>query len=522
MSYGVLSLIALTPIVIIFCLFVFSKIPTHLVSVLGWLLVLLCAILFFNTSLKVGLMSTLAGLVQSFPVTLMTLFATLQVCLMESTGAIKRISVFFKTLSVGNKTAQVMTMNVGAGVGLVTVGAFPNVVLPRIMQKMGYSNRDCIALPNMGFDPLALFGLLCAPLVVFADMTGSTLLDVAKACALFMPVITTGICFSMLYYMGGWKMIKEGFVPCLIAGVVCGSTPALIAYVPIFQGIIVLTGIMASILTIAALLIYVKVKGLNIIDKSHLTDEDREIEQSMSIWAAFSPWIILVCGLLLANLIPPISKWLFVAMAMPVEIIPGQVIKTRMLWNAYTFTLVSSIIACIWLKPNSKQIQETLKVGLRRAYYPVTTLAAFFAVGFVMNYSGMVSSGDTWKITEITNNMTTVLAMTSADVFGKAYALFTAPLGVFGGFVGSTVTSAVAMFSKYIMLTSEQLGINPLLMMASVGIGGGLASMISPGKLQCSSSILDSLGAEKTVAKELIPILIILTAITGLMCFIIS
>ena len=118
------------------------------------------------------------------------------------------------------------------------------------------------------------------------------------------------------------------------------------------------------------------------------------------------------------------------------------------------------------------------------------------------------------------NNMTTVLALVSSELFGPIYALIAAPLGLFGGFVTSTEGSALAMFTQYTMVTSKNLGLNPLVMAAAIGIGGGLAGVISPGKLQCASAVLDCQGEERDVMKKVFPIAITLTLIASAVCFV--
>lgn len=516
------QLLVLIPIIVILLLFVLTKIPTHFVSVIGWLLMIIIAYAFFNTSIEVSLICTVAGIIQSFPVTLMTIIATIMVTLMEATGAIQRISVFFKTLAAQSKTAQLMTMNIGAGTVFVTTGAFPNVVLPPIMKKMGYSNRESIALPCMGFDPLAVFGLLGAPIVVFADMTGISLVEITKGISLFLPLSTTLIAFSMLYVIGRAKLMKEGFVPALIAGLVSGFTPMLFAFVPTLNGGIPLTGIFAGLFVAIAMLLYIKLSGKSIIDRSYLSEEDIAIENQMGVFRAFSPWIILIILLLLTNLHKPLYTFLAVNFAMPIEIIPGQIIKTRMLWNAYTWTLISTILSLIFLKPTKAQLSESVLTGLERSFVPVVTLASFFAIAYVMNNSGVDTSGPAWKIIEPNNNMTTVLAMQSANIFGAVYTFISAPLGLFGGFVGSTVTAAVAMFAKYLVITAKELHLNVLLLLGATSVGSGLATMISPGKLACASAVLDALGEEKKVAKQLLPISIIIGLAVGILCFILT
>jgi lactate permease len=119
--------------------------------------------LFFSTpSLQVGLTASLAGIVASFPVSLMVLTSIFQITFLESTGALKRIVVFVKTLAKNDQVVQVMIINMGIGTLLVSVGATPVSILPPIMLALGYSTFVAVALPAIGFDSLCTYALLGA------------------------------------------------------------------------------------------------------------------------------------------------------------------------------------------------------------------------------------------------------------------------------------------------------------------------------------------------------------------------
>ncbi len=211
-------LLTLVPVIVVLILLVWAKWSADLSGFVGWVLTVLVAFLFFNTSLQVGLTASMAGIVASFPVSLMVLTSIFQITFLESTGALKRIVVFVKTLAKNDQVVQVMIINMGIGTLLVAVGATPVSILPPIMLALGYSTFVAVALPAIGFDSLCTYALLGAPLVVFADMTGTSINDSALVFSQFMPVISTMIGFGMLLIVGGWSKVKEGFIPCLLAG----------------------------------------------------------------------------------------------------------------------------------------------------------------------------------------------------------------------------------------------------------------------------------------------------------------
>jgi lactate permease len=67
------------------------------------------------------------------------------------------------------------------------------------------------------------------------------------------------------------------------------------------------------------------------------------------------------------------------------------------------------------------------------------------------------------------------------------------------------------MFTKYHLLTSKLLNVDALIVTAVTAIGGGLASVISPAKLQNLAATIDALGIESQVIKTAFIISMIIT-----------
>ncbi|MGB4508662.1 MAG: L-lactate permease, partial [Syntrophomonadaceae bacterium] len=321
-------LLTLIPVLLVLGLLIVARWPADLSGLAGWLVTMAIAYLFFNTSLKVGLTASLAGLIASFPVSLMVVTSLFQITFLESTGALKRIVVFVKTLAGSNQTVQIMMINMAIGTLLVSVGATPVSILPPIMLALGYSTFVAVALPALGFDALCTYALLGGALVIFSDMTSTPLNEAALVFSQFMPVISTMIGFGMLYIVGGWSKMREGFLPCLLAGLTMGMTAMAVAHIG--KGI-VLTGVIAGAVTIIVMMLYLTVQGHPIVDRSQLTPQDIATEQSMPLIKALSPWIMLVTCCLVINFWTPIYNFLFKELAMAVEIIPGgKPLNTRM------------------------------------------------------------------------------------------------------------------------------------------------------------------------------------------------
>jgi lactate permease len=511
-------LLTLVPVIAVLILLVWVKWSADISGLIGWILAVAIASLFFHTSLQVGLTASLAGIVASFPVSLMVLTSIFQITFLESTGALKRIVVFVKTLAKNDQVVQVMIINMGIGTLLVSVGATPVSILPPIMLALGYSTFVAVALPAIGFDSLCTYALLGAPLVVFADLTGTSLNDSALVFSQFMPVISTMIGFGMLLIIGGWSKVREGIFPCLIAGLTMGFTAMLVAHIG--KGI-VLTGVIAGMATVLVMIVYLKLQGKPLLDRSCVTEQEKEIERGMSLKKALAPWLILIGACLVINFWPPLFNLLFKDLAMPLNIIPGgKPVNTRMLWNAYTWVIVSTLLAVPFIKPSKAQWKDIMKKWWQRAPRPTFSAAIFFAIAYVMTYSGFAPAQQGWVLANADHNMISVLAVSSANFFQGLYPAAAAFLGLLGGFVSGSEASTIALFTKYNLLTSDLLKISPLVVTAGTAIAGGLASVISPAKLQNAAATIDSIGVESKVIKIVIPIALAFTLVAAILTMI--
>jgi lactate permease len=176
---------------------------------------------------------------------------------------------------------------------------------------------------------------------------------------------------------------------------------------------------------------------------------------------------------------------------------------------------VSTALALPFLRPTKSQISESLKIWLKRAPRPVFAAAIFFAIGEIMNMSGYDMTLRQFAVP----SMIQVLADYSTQVFRGGYGAVVSFIGLFGGFLTGSEASAIAMFAKYTMTTAQNLGLSLkglIIVTAGLAFGGGLASVVSPAKLQNAAASIDKIGEETKVFKVAFVFSLILTAVTSL------
>ena len=521
MSLVSLSL-TLLPIVIILCLLIVWKKPADISGIVGWLAISAVAMLAFETTLEVILRSTAAGFIRSFSVSLIVAMSLLQMAYMEKAGALKRIIIFIKTIARENRAVQIMMINIGFGTLMVAVGATPVSLLPPILVAMGYSTYVAIALPAIGYDALCTYALLGAPIVVFVDVANSflgkgneiSLSQAGSVFFMFLPLVSTLIGVCMLWIVGRWTALKEGWLPCLITGAVIGC----VSYVTNrYDNLVVLTGILCGLAVIAAMIVYLKITGRKLIDKSQLSKEELAYEASYPLWRALSPWLILVLLILALNVPQDVFNYLYRELRLPINGLTanGAPLETRALWQAYTWIFASIVLSLPFIRPSRAQFNDSIAVWIKRAPRPVFSAAIFFAIGEIMNMSGFSMASKSFAVP----SMVKVLADYSAQFFSGAYGAVVTYIGLFGGFITGSEASTIAMFGKYTLTTARNLNMDThglILIMAGLAFGGGLASVISPAKLQNAAASIDQLGAENQVIRTAFVFSLLLTLVTAL------
>lgn len=530
MSLAIDVLLILIPFFIGIVLLIFFKFKADMVGTIIFVIVLLLSIFYFNTDWKVAFIVSLAGIIKSFPISLMVLTSILMMTYMQKTGALAKLVVSFKKIGGGNQAFQIMIINLALGTFLVSIGATPITMLPPVLAAMGYSAFASVALPAIGYDPLCTYALLAVPASVFADFMGITLVESGRAFSYYMPLVTLGIAMGMLWLAGGKKLLfsKDGLLFGLIGGLTAGMTALganLLTLLPLGNSfaevLVLLTGVIAGIVTAMSLIIVALIKKIKIIDASVLTDEEKKTDKSMSLIKALSPWLFLIGFVMITNLIPPI--YTFLHFSLPLAITLGEItINTAIFSHAYFWVLIATVCSI----PILGRGKQTMKVWIKRSFRPVYAAAIFFAIAYIIIYSGTrysniimdgsIISQNWHKFSN--NNMVNILALTSAAVFGNMYPLIAPFIGLFAGFISGSETSAIAMFTNLHAETAATLGISALAVGTANGIGGGLASVLSPAKIQNAAAVIDQVGIEGEVIKKTAPIAILMTLSVAAIC----
>jgi lactate permease len=146
--------------------------------------------------------------------------------------------------------------------------------------------------------------------------------------------------------------------------------------------------------------------------------------------------------------------------------------------------LLASIIAAFVMRINVGNIIATYGRTLMTVRYSLLTIAAMLAIGFTTRYSGV--------------DATMGLAFAKTGVL---YPFFGTLLGWLGVALTGSDTSSNVLFGSLQKITSEQLGLSPVLMAAANSSGGVMGKMIDAQSIVVASTATNWFGHEGDILR---------------------
>jgi lactate permease len=492
----------------------------------GLILAIALAILEFRTSVYVAVGSAAVGFLKSFPLSISCVATMLMIFLMQETGALPIVSDVIKH-SIQGEEARALYIGVGFGSFVTSLGISAPALFPPLLVTMGFSPLSSVAISVLGYSPTTSFSLLSVPITLPADVSKSIIgvainrFEFAFKISVFLPLISIGFAFALLWLTGGKTAMRRGAVPAAICGVVLGFTSLAIASVDYFTGTeyvpLRVLGIVAGSFAMVSVYIYNKMTT-GIAQEENARDHPTRNE----ILRAFSPWILLTVLAAISS-VPQVSSWLsnLPGNLERIPVFADQTVDLDVLSQIYTWIFVAVLLSFFTLKATKKQVKNTFKMLLKRFASPFLSFILYFCLAFVMAYSAMQVVGGNLVQLNLELNMNYVLGVTLAKVFGGGYVFVAASLGLFGAIVGGSETSSNVLFMKVQKTASDVVGLDAAGFMTVYGshaAAGGIASAVTPAKINNAvATIGESRETESLIMRKNLIIALLLTAATGIL-----
>ncbi len=506
------TVLAALPIVVLLGALGFFRMKAHLAALLGLAAALLIAVFVFGMPGEMAAKTAIFGAIYGLlPIGWIILNVIFLYKLTESTG---RFKVLQDSIAGVTNDRRLQLLLVAFAFGAFFEGASgfgtPVAVTGAILIGLGFSPLAASALSLIANTAPVAYGALGTPIIGLQSVTGLDLNTLSAMVGRQLPFFSVLVPFWLIWAFAGFKRMLEIWPAILITGVTFAIPQFLMSN---YHGP-TLVDVVASLVSMACLAGFLKMWHPKTIMLGTTRDSEfvspAEAQQRMvrhthttsEVVAAWLPWVILAVIVFIWGL-PQTKVWLngisnpqfpidglhnmiqrVPPVAPPNAKPEGAVYALSWLSATGSGILVASIIAAFAMRINVGKILETYGRTLMTVRFSLLTIAAMLAIGFTTRYSGV--------------DATMGLAFAKTGIL---YPFFGTLLGWLGVALTGSDTSSNVLFGSLQKITSEQLGLSPVLMAAANSSGGVMGKMIDAQSIVVASTATGWFGHEGDILR---------------------
>jgi lactate permease len=546
MSLGILSLLALLPLVSVFVLIVLFRRPATHAMPIAYLITILLALLVWNVPVPQIAAASLDGLVTAASILYIVLGAVLLLNLLQESGAIDAIRRSLFLISPDRRVQAIIVaflfgafIEGSAGFGtpaavaaplLVAVGfpAMSAVMVSLIIQStpvsFGAVGTPILIGINAGLsgqsEVASYLGIHSIDFPVYLHSIGSKVAIIHGVTGTLIPLILVMMLTRFFGQKRKWTDGLSIFPFALFAGL-CFTIPYTLTGVflgpefPTLVGsliglIIVIPAAKSGFLRPQDTWDFPSRKSWPSQWNGHTFERKEEISKEIGIFRAWLPYVLVAIFLLMSRLWPWLKNVLSSLTLNWHHIFATQIDTSfqPLFLPGFLFLFVSILTVFIH-NPSTYQIKKAINKSLLMLIGP--TIALLFAVPMVKVF---INSGIPGGL----DKMPIILASGAAALVGKAWTGFAAVIGAMGAFIAGSNTFSNMMFSLFQFATAIKIGAVPGIIVALQAVGGAAGNMICVHNVVAASAVVGLMGKEgDLIRKTLIPMIyyLIMAAIVG-------
>lgn len=520
------TLVAAIPVATLLILIATGKVQAHIAAIIALVVAILIAVLAFTMPSDLAIRATVLGVVTGFfPIGWIVLNVLFLYRLTVEKGVFETLQ---QTIGGVTPDRRLQLLLIAFSFGAFFEGASgfgtPVAVTGAILIGLGFSPLAASGLSLIANTAPVAFGALGTPIAGLASVTGLDPYLLGAMVGRQLPLFSLMVPFWLIWTFAGFRGMLEIWPAILV----CGLSFAIPQFVISNFVNPWIVDIGASLISMACLIGFMKVwqprqlwlsPALRTRDDSAATMPKRIVSTvkptRAQVWASLTPWII-VCIILLVwgtgwfkAIVNPIFTWNYAVEGLHnlINKVPPVVHQPTPEGAVFSFTYLSftgtgMLIAAII----SGFVMGFSPVALVRAYgktiyvlrYSLLTIAAMLAIGTLTRYSGI--------------DATLGLAFAHAGFF---YPFFGTLLGWLGVALTGSDTASNVLFGGLQKITSEQLGLSPILMGAANSSGGVMGKMIDAQSIVVASTATNWFGHEGTILRFVFWHSIVLASLVG-------
>ncbi|WP_047293816.1 L-lactate permease [Pseudomonas fluorescens] len=548
------TLMAAVPVVVMLAALAFFHVKAHLAALLALASALLISIFAFGMPASMAGSAALFGAATGLlPIGWIVLNIIFLHRLTTENGSFKVLQDSLARIT-DDRRLQLLLIAFCFGAFFEGAAGFgtPVAVTGAILIGLGFSPLAASGLALIANTAPVAFGALGTPIITLAKVTGLDEMELSMMVGRQLPFFSVLVPFWLIWAFAGWRKMLEIWPAILVAGVSFAVPQFLVSN---FHGPM-LVDVIAALISMACLTLFLRVwKPATVYTSAALSgrvDNSRVEEEKVTASAAFSdqarpavmrawmPWIILTVfvfawgtqgfknifdvrpaldpvthavkldpqGKPLNEANPIFSPALtFTTLHLQVQKVPPVVPAPKAEEAIYKFTwftatgsgiLLAAIVGGLLM---GYSIPQLIKQYLRTLWvvrFSLITIAAMLALGFLTRYSGL--------------DATMGLAFAATGVF---YPMFGTLLGWLGVALTGSDTASNVLFGGLQRVTSEQLGISPVLMAAANSSGGVMGKMVDAQSIVVASTATRWYGHEGEILRYVFFHSIVLAVLVG-------
>ena len=507
------TLAAALPVVCLLALIASGKVKAHLAAIVALVLAILVAIFLFTMPVGLALRAAVLGAIAGFfPIGWIVLNVIFLYRLTVATGAFATLSQAIGGVT-RDRRLQLLLIAFSFGAFFEGASGFgtPVAVTGAILIGLGFSPLAASGLSLIANTAPVAYGALGTPIAGLANVTGLDPYLLGAMVGRQLPFFSLLVPFWLIWAFAG----RRGMLQIWPAILVCGLSFAIPQFLisNFVNPWIVDVG--ASLISMACLIGFLKIwqpKELWLSPALRSRDDSASVAPPVSaiktempsgaeLLRSLLPWII-VCVILLIwgtgwfkNFVDSTFIWKYPIEGLHnlVQKVPPVVAKPLPEAAVFAFTYVSftgsgMLLAAIisgfvmGFSPTKLVVEygRTIKV----CAYSLITISAMLAIGTLTRYSGI--------------DATLGLAFAGAGVL---YPFFGTLLGWLGVALTGSDTASNVLFGGLQKITSEQLGLSPILMSAANSSGGVMGKMIDAQSIVVASTATNWFGHEGSILR---------------------
>jgi lactate permease len=526
---SVLSTIAAAlPVVTLLVLIASGKVKAHIAAVIALIVAIIVAVGLFTMPTGLALRVTLLGAVTGlFPIGWIILNVIFLYRLTVEKG-------WFATLqqSIGGISAdrrlQLLLIAFSFGAFFEGASGFgtPVAVTGAILIGLGFSPLAASGLSLIANTAPVAYGALGTPIQGLASVTGLDPYLLGAMVGRQLPFFSLIVPFWLIWAFAGWRGMMQIWPAILVCGVSFAIPQFLISN--FINPWIVDIG--ASIVSMACLIGFLKFwqpaelwtsPALRMRDDSAATMPPppppgppaarEDVVRSWIPWIILSVVVVIWGGQWFKNIVNPIFTWNY-----PIPGLHNLIIKTAPVVSAdapegavFAFTylsytgsgiLIAAVIAGFVMGFSPLRLVKAYGETLWVVRFSLITIVAMLAIGTLTRFSGI--------------DATLGLAFAGTGVL---YPFFGTLLGWLGVALTGSDTASNVLFGNLQRITSEKLGLSPILMAAANSSGGVMGKMIDAQSIVVASTATNWFGHEGSILRFVFWHSVVLACLVGVL-----